>query len=86
MIDHLKMVDEEFRSAQKRLAHNLRTVRQISGISQEALAHEAGIDRTYVSQLERALVNPSLHVLVRISRELGVDVQQLLGEDELKEM
>jgi transcriptional regulator with XRE-family HTH domain len=35
-------------------ARNLRKARNAKGLSQEALAHEANIDRTYVSALERS--------------------------------
>lgn len=37
-------------------------------LSQEALAEDAGIDRTYVSRLERNLENPTIGVLERIAR------------------
>ena len=47
-------------------------------LSQEELADAASIDRTYVSQLERALVNPSLAVLVRVASALNVNVITLL--------
>lgn len=37
-----------------------------------------GIDRTYASQIERAVANPSLEVLVRIGNALDLDVVDLL--------
>jgi predicted transcriptional regulator len=37
-------------------ARNLRKARNAKGLSQEALAYEAGIDRTYISALERACI------------------------------
>ena len=42
-----------------RLAANLRRLRQAKGLSQEAFADEAGIHRTYVSDLERSARNPT---------------------------
>lgn len=66
---------------QQILAVQIKAFRQEAGLSQEALAHDAEIDRTYISQLERALVNPSLAVLVRISEALGVSVIDLFESE-----
>lgn len=52
-------------------------LREAKGLSQEALALEADVDRTYVSQLERGIANPSLRVLHQIATILGVTVAQL---------
>lgn len=41
-----------------------------SGLSQEELAHDAGVDRTYISQVERALRNITVIVLARIAKAL----------------
>lgn len=48
--------------------------------AQQALAFAAGIDRTYQSQIERAIGNPSLRVLCAIADALGVDLLDLLSE------
>lgn len=50
------------------------------GLSQEDLALEAGIDRTYQSQIERAVGNPSLRVLCAIAVALDVDLVDLFKE------
>ncbi len=42
------------------------------------MADLIGIDRTYASQIERAVANPSLEVLVSISNALDLDVVDLL--------
>ena len=68
-----------FIAVQQQLALRIKALRRAAGLSQEALAHDADIDRTYISQLERALVNPSLAVLVRISEVLEVSVAELLS-------
>ncbi|MFC7477971.1 helix-turn-helix domain-containing protein [Dankookia sp. GCM10030260] len=60
------------------LAQNLRRQRQAQGLSQEELAHRAGIDRTYVSALERCVYAASIDVVDRLARELGVDAADLL--------
>lgn len=60
------------------LAHNLRSRRQAQGLSQEELAHRAGIDRTYVSALERCVYAASIDVVDRLAHELGVEAADLL--------
>jgi transcriptional regulator with XRE-family HTH domain len=70
------------RVLQARLATRVRDTRIERGLSQEALAFAAGIDRTYQSQIERAIGNPSLRVLCAIAEALNVDLLYLLSEDE----
>ncbi len=60
------------------LAKNLKARRVESGLSQEELAHRAGIDRTYVSMLERKVNSVSIDVLDRLANELGVEAADLL--------
>jgi transcriptional regulator with XRE-family HTH domain len=60
------------------LARNLRTQRQAQGISQEDLADRAGIDRTYISSLERSIYNASIDVVDRLATALGVEAADLL--------
>jgi transcriptional regulator with XRE-family HTH domain len=62
------------------LARNLRKARQAKGLSQEELAHRAGIDRTYVSALERRVYAASIEVVDRLARELGVEAAELLQQ------
>jgi transcriptional regulator with XRE-family HTH domain len=45
-------------------------------LSQETLAHEASIDRSYVSRLERGLENPSVTTLARLAVALDTDIAQ----------
>lgn len=61
------------------LAANIRRYRRKAGLSQEELAHRAGIDRTYISSLERCRYSASIDVLDRIASELGVDAAALLA-------
>ncbi|GGF46476.1 hypothetical protein GCM10011611_61160 [Aliidongia dinghuensis] len=49
-------------------------MRVLKGLSQENLAVDAGIDRTYVSRLERGLENPTVEVLDRIAKALDRDI------------
>jgi len=60
------------------LAENLKRHRAASGLSQEELAHRAGIDRTYVSSLERSQYAATVDVIEKLARELGIDASELL--------
>lgn len=58
----------------------LRNLRQDHGwTSQEAFAHHVGLDRTYVSGLERGTRNPTLDVLVKLAHALDVTPSELLS-------
>jgi transcriptional regulator with XRE-family HTH domain len=48
------------------------------GWSQETLAQEADINRTYVASLEAGRRNPSLDLMARLAAALGVDLRELL--------
>ena len=57
----------------------LRELRRAAGwCSQEAFAHHVGLDRTYVSGLERGRRNPTLDVIVKLADALGVHPSELL--------
>lgn len=56
----------------------VRRYRQAVGLSQEALAARAGLDRTYVSGVERGLRNVSLKNLHILARALGVTIGELV--------
>lgn len=62
----------------KRLAMNVRRLRKEKGLSQEALGHEADVDRTYVSGIERCVRNPTIDIIERIAKALDVDEAELL--------
>jgi transcriptional regulator with XRE-family HTH domain len=62
------------------VAWNMRRLRVAKGLSQERLAHDAGVDRTYVSRLERKVENPSIGVLEKIAAALQVHISELLVE------
>lgn len=64
---------------QKTLAKNVKIRRKELGLSQERLALDAEIDRTYISQIERGISNPSLLVLVKIADRLDSEVVALLS-------
>jgi len=56
---------------------NLKVLRVKRKLSQELLAAEAGIDRSYVGDLERGERNPSLLLLVRLCQALECTLQEL---------
>ena len=70
-----------FDHVRKILAQNIRALRDEGQLSQEELALRADVDRTYVSQIERAIGNPSLLVLCKLSVVLGVDVERLFDQE-----
>lgn len=58
---------------------NVRKARLEKGWSQEELAFEAELQRTYISEIENGKRNPTLDVVEAITRVLEVDVTELLG-------
>jgi transcriptional regulator with XRE-family HTH domain len=56
-----------------RFATNLRRIRHDRGISQEDLAYEAGVDRAYVSRIERAITYVGLEIIGKFAEVLRVD-------------
>ncbi|MET2829311.1 helix-turn-helix domain-containing protein [Mesorhizobium shangrilense] len=63
-------------------ARNLLAAREARGFSQEYLAHEAGLDRTYISSLERGRYYASLNTIAKIANVLKVEPAELLAKDE----
>lgn len=53
-------------------------MRDEKGLSQEAFAHEAGIHRTYISDIERGARNPTITVVEKIALALGVTAAALV--------
>jgi len=66
--------------ASRLIAWNLRRLRVAAGLSQEALAVDANVDRSYVGRLERGTVNAGVDVLERIADALGCKVAELFRE------
>lgn len=64
------------------LGSELRKAREAAGMSQETLAFEAGVHRTYISLLERDLKSPTLKVLFRICRALDISASELVARVE----
>jgi len=62
------------------IAFNIRKARVLARLSQEELAKQAGINRTYLSQLENGHSSPTLDILEKIARALGMNPTELLAE------
>ena len=61
-------------------AQVLRRQREVQGFSQEALAHETGLDRTYISLLERGKRLPTLATVVKLSNSLNMRPEEFVAE------
>ena len=59
-------------------ARNLRRRRNQKGWSQEELAHQAGIDRTYVSSMERCVYAASVDMIEKLAEALEIEPPTLL--------
>lgn len=70
------MVEEG--TLQRRVGANVRQIRERVGLSQEALAEELGVHRTYVGGIERGERNLSLKSIEWLANGLEVDPAQLL--------
>ena len=72
------MQNKSLEEIKQDLAFNLRTLRLAKGLAQERLALDAGVDRTVVSKIERAITNPSLEILLRLANQLDTSLSRLL--------
>ncbi|MGX7927763.1 helix-turn-helix domain-containing protein [Tsuneonella sp. HG094] len=66
--------------ARKVFGTNVRRLRLEKGLSQEEFGFAAGIDRTYVSGVERGIRNPSLLLADKFANALGVELSELLRQ------
>ena len=56
----------------------LREQRKIRNLSQEALAFESGLDRTYISLIELGQRSPTLDTMQKIARALEIEISVLV--------
>lgn len=76
------MESPEITPIHKILAENLRKIRKEKGLSQEALADLAKIDRTHVGNIENCRNSPGLDILSRLADALEIDVKDFFSTDE----
>lgn len=69
-------------SLEQRFGNVVRRRRERKGTSQEALAHQAGLHRTYISMLERGQRMPSIGVVEKLARALETTMASLMKEVE----
>ncbi|EBI5645124.1 helix-turn-helix transcriptional regulator [Salmonella enterica subsp. enterica serovar Newport] len=60
-----------------RFGEQLRKLRTQSGLSQEAFADKCGLDRTYISGIERGVRNPTLEVISVLAKGLEINIKTL---------
>ena len=65
-------------------SNNLKLYRERSGLSQERLAKESGVSRTYISSVEQGTSRLTLKMAQKFSEILHVDPYELLGRDAIK--
>ena len=63
----------------KSFGQHLRAIRLSKNLSQEDLAELAGLDRTYISGVERGKRNISLINIVKLSKGLGINPSELVN-------
>jgi transcriptional regulator with XRE-family HTH domain len=72
------------KTVQKVFGEVLRQVRSEKNISQQNLALEADLDRTYISLLERGLRQPSLSTIFSLADAMGIDAVSLVRETRVR--
>ncbi len=75
-----KNTDEMSKELIKGVAFTIKRIRKAQSISQEQLADRAGLDRTYISGVERGVRNITLDSLESIIYALGIDLSGFLAE------
>lgn len=63
----------------QQLGANLRRLREEAGLSQEGLMWQSDVHRTQISKYERGETEPQAEVLARLSRALGVSVDEFFS-------
>ncbi|HUE86441.1 MAG TPA: helix-turn-helix transcriptional regulator [Vicinamibacterales bacterium] len=63
------------------MGDRIRRIREERGVSQEALAGRAGLDRSYMSGIERGVRNVTLLKLFAVARALKVSARELLPDE-----
>lgn len=69
-------------SWEKVLGSNIRRLRKAKGLTQEELAHQAGMAMRYVAGVERGEENPSLKYLIKLAEVLDTEPGRLLEKHE----
>jgi DNA-binding XRE family transcriptional regulator len=62
----------------QKVAEKVKRTREEAGVSQEELAHQAGIYRTYIGHIENGRYSPSAYIIYKIAKVLKVNPEALL--------
>ena len=62
----------------KQIGINVQLYRRKANISQEILANEIGVDRTYISAIELGIKSPSLYCLYLLAKKLNISMKDLI--------
>jgi transcriptional regulator with XRE-family HTH domain len=65
------------KSLQQKLGQKIKTLRNEAGLSQEKLGELTGLDRTYISDIERGKRNPSLKSLEKLAKALHISISDV---------
>jgi transcriptional regulator with XRE-family HTH domain len=65
---------------QHTFGHNVRSIRESKGWSQDKLSEESGLHRTYISGIERGVRNPTIEIVQHISAALKISVSELFAD------
>ena len=65
-------------NAQQKLGKKIKQLRLDADLTQERLGEVTGLDRTYISGIERGIRNPSLKNIEKLAKELNVKVSDLI--------
>jgi len=64
------------------VGRNVKQQREAKGLSQEQLAFDADLHRTYVSGVERGIRNPTVLIVAKLANALGVEPSKLMELDD----
>lgn len=65
-------------NAQQKLGKKIKQLRFDAGLTQEKLGELTGLDRTYISGIERGVRNPSIRNIEKLAKALKVKVSDLI--------
>jgi len=68
-------------TAKRTFSQNIGLVRRIKNLSQEAIGEKADLHRTYIGQIERGEVTPTLDAAERVAHALGLELWEVLQPD-----
>lgn len=67
-------------NVQQKLGKKIRELRNEAGLSQEKLGEITGLDRTYISGIERGVRNPSIRNIEKLAKAFGVSVSIITAD------